>query len=145
MDKTVSGGKRSAPKKERSFFTCVLMSTALALLFGFFLLTLICIVGLTLKDPYQYTPMLAVAALFAAALFAGYFSARRYGKSGLACGAFSGLLLVGTLVLLAFAFEMRIHISLFAICAPAVIICGSIAGIVGVGAESTPKKKRRRF
>lgn len=145
MDKTVSGGKRSAPKKERSFFTCVLMGTALSLLFGFFLLTLVCIVGLNLKDPSQYTPMLAIAALFATALSAGYLSARRCGKSGLACGALSGLLLVGALVLLAFAFEMRIHISLFAICAPAVIICSSIAGIVGVGAESTPKKKRRRF
>ena len=145
MDKTVSGRKRSAPQKEKSFFVSVFVSTAIALTAGFFLLVLICFAGLSLKDPAQYTPKLAVAALFVTALLAGYLSARGHGKNGLACGALSGLLLVGVLVLLAFAFEMRIHISLFVICAPAVIVCSSIAGIVGVGADSTPKKKRKRF
>lgn len=143
MDKTVSGRKKSAPPKERSFFVSVFVSTAIALTVGFFLLVLICLMGLSLKDPAQYTPRFAIAALFATALLAGYLSARGHGKSGLACGSLSGLLLVGVLVLLAFAFEMRIHISLFMICAPAVMICSSIAGIVGVGADRTPKKKHK--
>ena len=143
MDKTVSGRKRSAPQKERSFFVSVFVSTAIALIFGFFLLILICLMGLSLKDPAQYTPMLAIAALFATSLLAGYLSARGHGKSGLACGALSALLLLGVLILLAFAFEMQIHIPLFGICAPAVIVCSSIAGIVGVGADRTPKKKHK--
>lgn len=143
MDKTVTAGKRSAPKKEKSFFVSVFLSTAIALGIGLSLLVVICFAGLSMKDPAHYTPMLAVAALFVTALAAGYFSARGHGKNGLACGALSGLLLVGVLVLLAFAFEMSIHISLFAICAPAVIICSALAGIVGVGAEPKPKKKHK--
>ena len=143
MDKTASVKKSAFQKKEKSFLSSVVLGTWSALAIGLFLLTAVCFLGLSMKDPGKYTPMLALAVLFLSALIGGYLAARSHQKSGLACGALAGIFMVGTLVLAAFAFGLRIHISLFVICAPALTIISAISGVVGVGAQPKPKRKRK--
>ncbi len=143
MDKTTTVKKRATQKNEKSFFVSVFLGTVISLVIGIVLLVVTCFLGLSMKDPDKYTPMLALAALFITALVSGYLAARAHRKSGLACGALSGILLIGILVLLAFAFGFGIHISLFAICAPAIVICSMLSGVVGVGADTPPRKKHK--
>lgn len=143
MDKTTTVKKGARQKNEKSFFVSVFLGTVISLVIGLILLVVTCFLGLSMKDPDKYTPMLSLASLFITALISGYLAARTHRKSGLACGALSGILLVGILVLLAFAFGYGIHISLFAICAPAVIVCSTLSGVVGVGADVQPKKKHK--
>ena len=140
MDKTLSGRSRTHEKKDKSFFAAVLIGTLTALAIGLVLLLASCFLGLSFDDPDRYTPILALASLFITALTGGYLSARTHRKNGLACGAVSGILLVGILVLLTFALGLGIRLPLFAICAPAVIVCAAIAGI-GSGTVKKPKHK----
>ena len=121
MDKTLSNRGRTRDKKEKSFFVSVFTSTLIALAVGLLLLLASCFLGLSLDDPDKFS----------------------HKKSGLVCGALSGVLLVGILVLLAFAFGLGIRISLFAICAPAAIVVASLAGLCGVGAGSVKKPKHK--
>lgn len=144
MDKTLFKHKHAGEKKEKSFFVSVFTSTLISLAVGLVLLVASCFLGLSLDDPDKFTPPLALGSLFITALLAGYFSARSHKKSGLLCGAVSGILLTGILVLLAFAFGLSIRLSLFAICAPAIIIFSAIAGICGVGAGTAKKKPRHK-
>ena len=143
MDKTLSNKKHAGTKKEKSFFVSVFIGTLIALGAGLLLLLAACFLGLSLDDPEKFTPPLALGSLFITALLAGYLSAHSHKKNGLLCGAVSGILLTGIMVLLAFAFGLGIRLSLFAICAPAVIICAAIAGICGVssGAAKKPRHK----
>ena len=143
MDKTLSNRGRTRDKKEKSFFVSVFTSTLIALAVGLLLLIASCFLGLSLDDPDKFTPPLALGSLFITALLAGYLSARSHKKSGLVCGALSGVLLVGILVLLAFAFGLGIRIPLFAICAPASIVVASLAGLCGVGSGSVKKPKHK--
>ena len=143
MDKTLSNKKHAGAKKEKSFFVSVFMGTIIALAVGLLLLLAVCFLGLSLDDPDKFTPPLALGSLFVTALLSGYLSARKHKKSGLLCGAVSGILLTGIMVLLAFAFSLGIRLSLFAICAPAIIVCAALAGICGVGSGSVKKPKHK--
>lgn len=143
MDKTLSNKKHAGAKKEKSFFVSVFTGTVIALVVGILLLLAACLIGLSLDDPDKLTAPLALGSLFVTALLAGYLSARGHKKNGLLCGAVSGILLTGIMVLLAFAFGLGIRLSLFAICAPAVIVCAAIAGICGVGSGSVKKPKHK--
>lgn len=143
MDKTVSGKSRAQNNKEKSFFVSVFIGTLIALAIGLVLLTLSGLLGLSLDDPDKFTAPLALAALFITSLLSGYISARRYGKNGLVCGAMSGILLIGILVLLAFAFGQSIRFPLFAICAPGILICAVIAGICGANAGTVKRPKHK--
>lgn len=119
------------------------IGTLISLAVGLLLLVASCFIGLSLDDPDKFTPPLALGSLFITALLSGYLSARKHKKNGLLCGAVSGILLTGIMVLLAFAFSLGIRLSLFAICAPAVVVCAAIAGICGVGSGSVKKPKHK--
>ncbi len=134
---------RSQPKKEKSFFVSVFIGAVISLVCGILLLMLSCVPMLSLEDPNRFAPVFGLAALFISAIVGGYLSARTHRKSGLACGALSALLLISVLVLLAFALELKIRTSLFIICAPSLVVCSAIAGICGVGSESSPKPKHK--
>lgn len=145
MSKSRTVKNRTQPKKEKSFFVSVFLGTLVSLAIGLILLVISCFAGLSMENPDQFTPIFALVSLFATALFGGYLSARAHRENGLFCGALSGILLVGILVLLVFAFSFSIKISLFLICAPAVIVCSAVAGVCGVnsGMNKKPKHKKK--
>lgn len=147
MDKSFNGKRHAREKKEKRFFVAVFTGTMLSLLAGLSLLLLLCFLALYLEDPTPYTPIFSLASLFITAIMGGYFSSRGHRKHGLACGTLSGILLVSFLILLAFAFGKAIRLSIFAICAPSIVICAAIAGIVGVdsGKSKRPKKHKLKF
>ena len=134
---------RTQPKKEKSFVVSIFIGAASALFCGISFLALACLPMLSLEDPGKFAPALGLASLFISTIIGGYLSARAHRKSGLACGALSALLLISTLVLLAFSIEATISISLFSICAPALIVCAAIAGICGVSAPTSKKPKHK--
>ena len=134
---------RSQPKKEKNFLVSVLIGTAVSLLTGMLLLALSCFPALMMEDPLRFAPAFAIVSLFVSTIFGSHISARTYGKNGLACGALSALLVIAVLVVGAFIFEWKIKTVLFAVCAPALLICAMIAGICGIGTEKTKKPRHK--
>ncbi len=144
MSKKTTVKNRTQPKKEKSFFVSVFLGTLFALLIGFLLLILSCFAGLSMEDPDQFTPIFSLVSLFITALSSGYIAARTHRENGLFCGALSGIFLIGILVLLVFAFSLSIKISLFFICAPAIIVSAALAGVCGVSAGTGKKTKHKK-
>lgn len=124
---------RSKPKKEKSFLFSVFSGACVSLVLGMLLLALFAIPALKLEDPTRFVPVFALIALFVSAAAGAHLSARFHGKSGLACGILSSLLLIMILVGLGFLFSLQIKPTLFTICAPSILVISAIAGICGVG------------
>ncbi len=144
MKKTKLPKNRTSPEKNKSFFVSVLIGTLIALAVGLLLLVIFTVIGLKLEDPEKFAPILALFSLFLTAVLGGYLSARTHKESGLFCGAASGILLIGILVLLVFACSFSIQLSLFAISAPAVIVLSALSGIGGVNGGRKKKPKRKK-
>ena len=134
---------RRGQKKEIGFPLSVLAGTVFSLLLGMALLALSCIPALSLADPLRFAPFFALACLFVSAAAGAYFAARLHGKSGLACGVLSALLLILAAVAMAGLFSLKIRVSLFMICAPALLIVSAVAGVCGVS-EREPKVHRHK-
>lgn len=124
---------RSKPKKEKSFLFSVCFGAFFSLALGVVLLTLFSLPALKLEDPTRFVPVFALISLFVSAAVGAHLSARFHGKSGLACGILSSLLLIVILVGLGFLFSLQIKPTLFTICAPSILVISAIAGICGVG------------
>ena len=120
-------------KKEKSFLSSVFSGACISLVLGMLLLTLFAIPALKLEDPLRFVPIFSLIALFVSAAIGAHFSARLHGKSGLACGVLSSLILIMALVALGFLFSLQIKPTLFIICAPSLLFISAIAGICGVG------------
>ncbi len=134
---------RHAPKKETGFLISVFSGAAFSMLLGMLLLALSCIPALSLADPLRFAPVFALASLFVSAAAGSYFAARLHGKSGLACGVLSALILILGIVAAACAFSLKIRVSLFMICAPILLIVAAVAGVCGVS-EHQPKAYRHK-
>ena len=124
---------RSKPRKEKSFLVSVCFGAFFSLFFGMLLLALLTVPALKLEDPLRFAPVFALISLFVSAAVGAHLSARFHGKSGLACGVLSSLLLIMVLVGLGFLFSLQIKPMLFMICAPSLLIVSAISGICGVG------------
>ena len=124
---------RSKPKTEKSFLFSVLFGAFFSLILGMLLLALLTVPALMLEDPLRFAPIFSLVALFISAIIGAHISARLHGKSGLACGMLSSLVMIMVLVALGFIFSLQIKTSLFMICAPSLLIISAIAGICGVG------------
>ena len=135
--------ERSQPKKERSFFVSILIGTVVSLCTGMLLLALSCFPALMMEDPARFAPAFSIVSLFVSTAVGSYLSARTYGKNGLACGAVSALLVIAVLVIGSLILEWKIKTVLFAVCAPALLICAMIAGICGIGTEKTKKPRHK--
>ena len=131
MSKKTTVKNRTQKGKEKSFFVSVFLGTVISLALGLLLLVLSCFAGLSIS-------------LFITALSGGYIAARTHRENGFFCGALSGVFLIGILVLLVFIFSLSIKISLFLICAPAVIVSSAVSGVCGVSAGTTQKHKRSK-
>ncbi|MBE6665678.1 MAG: TIGR04086 family membrane protein [Ruminococcaceae bacterium] len=123
---------RSQPKKEKSFLFSVCFGAFFSLFLGILLLALFSLPSLKLEDPLRFAPIFALISLFVSSAIGAHLSARFHGKSGLACGVLSSLLLIILLVGLGFLFSLQIKPTLFTICAPSMLIISAIAGICGV-------------
>ena len=145
MSKFPTVKSRTQPKKEKKFFVSVFLGTLISLAIGLLLLVIACFLGLSTEDPSRFTPIFSLVALFLTALFSGYISARTHRENGFLCGLLSGIFLVGILVIFVFTFRFTIRFSLFAICAPAVVIASSIAGIGGVNTNAPKARHRKKF
>ncbi|MBQ9748686.1 MAG: TIGR04086 family membrane protein [Clostridia bacterium] len=132
-------------KKRRQLPVAVCIGTLTGLTAGLLFLVLFTALGLTIQDPDRITPPLAIVALLACALICGYVSARLHGKSGFLCGILSGLMLLGILILTIFACRCVIRITLFAVCAPAVLVCAAVAGVCAVSGKKERPRKKHRF
>ncbi len=137
--------KKNGAGRSAGFFVCIPLGAFGALLLGLLLLSLCTAMGLKMEDPDRITPALAIAAFFFSSLFCGYVSARLHGKSGFFCGALSGLLFIGILILSVFALGRAIRFSLFAVCAPAAVICAALAGVCAVSRKTEKKRRKHRF
>lgn len=124
---------RSKPKKEKNFIFSVFFGAFFSLLLGMILLSVFSIPLLKLEDPLRFAPVFALIALFVSAAIGAHLSARFHGKSGLACGVLSSLVMIMILVGLGFLFSLQIKPTLFIICAPSLLVISAIAGICGVG------------
>ena len=124
---------RSKPKKEKNFIFSVFFGAFFSLLLGMILLSVFSIPLLKLEDPLRFVPVFALIALFVSAAIGAHLSARFHGKSGLACGVLSSLVMIMILVGLGFLFSLQIKPTLFIICAPSLLVISAIAGICGVG------------
>ncbi len=129
---------------QKSFPVSVFFGTLLSLCLGSILLLMLTFIALRLPDPGRFAPIMALFALFATALSSGYLSSRAHKEKGLLTGFLSGLLLVGILVLCAFAFSLSIRWNTFMIAAPAAVVCAAIAGVCGVSTPQKPKHKRKK-
>ncbi len=136
--------KTRSETKEKSFFVSVFIATLLSLVLGLLLLIPMTLLGLRLEDPDRFTPIFALISLFLTALAGGYTAARIHRENGLLCGALSGILLIGILILLVFAFSLSVRLTLFLTCAPAIVISSAAAGICGVSAGKEKKPKHRK-
>ncbi|MBR7161671.1 MAG: TIGR04086 family membrane protein [Clostridia bacterium] len=123
---------RSRTKKEKSFIVSVFSGALCSLLFGVLLTALFALPALKLEDPLRFAPVFGLASLFISAAVGAHLSARLHGKSGLACGMLSSLLLILVLVGLSFVFSVQIKPSLFSICAPSLLLLSAVSGILGV-------------
>jgi putative membrane protein (TIGR04086 family) len=144
MSKSKAFKGRTQPKHEKSFFVSVFLGTLISLAIGIALLLIACFTGLSMEDPDRLIPIFSLISLFITALLGGYLSARAHRENGLFCGALSGILLIGILVLFVFALSLSIRVSLFLICGPAVIISAAVAGVCGVSADTDKKPKHKR-
>ena len=135
---------RSPQKKEVGFLTAVLIGTAFSLALGMILLALLCIPALALSDPLRFAPAFALSALFISAAAGAFLSAKLHGKSGLACGILTALMLIICLVALCFIFSLKIRTTLFFICAPVLLLVSAFAGLRGVSAPS-PKMRHHKM
>ena len=144
MSKKSTVKNRTQSGKEKSFFVSVFLGTLLSLVIGLLLLVISCFAGLSMEDPEKLAPVFALISLFITALLGGYIAARTHKENGFFCGALSGILLVGILVLLVFAFSLSIKISLLLICAPAVIVSSAVAGVCGVSAGKKPRSVHKK-
>ncbi len=124
---------RSKPKKEKSFIFSVFFGAVFSFLLGMLLLVLFSFPALMLEDPLRFAPIFSLISLFVSATVGAHISARLHGKSGLACGMLSSLVLIMALVALGFIFSLQIKTSLFIICAPSLLVVSAVAGICGVG------------
>lgn len=135
---------RSPQKKETGFLTAVLIGAAFSLILGMILLALCCIPALALADPLRFAPVFALVCLFVSAAAGAYLAARLHGKSGLACGILSALTLIIGMIALCFILSLKIRMSLFFICAPALLLVSAFAGLRGVSAPS-PKMRHHKM
>ena len=136
------GKKRGAKKTERKLAVCVATGVCFALLLGILFLLLCTVIGLKTEDPDRITPPLALVSFFLCALLCGHLAARLYGKNGLFCGMLAGLLFVALLILTVFMLGRALRFSLFAVCAPAAIVCAATAGAC---VKKEKRRKKRRF
>lgn len=134
---------RRQQKKETSFPISVLTGALLSLLLGLLLLALSCIPALSLADPLRFAPVFALASLFVSAAFGAFSAARLHGKSGLACGMLSSLVFILGIVATACALSLKIRVSLFMICAPALLIISAVAGVCGVSEKEIKPYKHK--
>ena len=136
-----------APKKETGFLRSVLTGGAFSLVLGMILLALSCIPALALSDPLRFAPVFALVCLFVSAAAGAYLAARLHTKSGLACGILSALSLIVGVIVLCFILSLKIRVSLFFICAPALLLVSAVAGVCGVSEKDVKphKHKASRF
>ena len=132
-----------APNKETGFLRSVLTGAAFSLILGMVLLALCCIPALALPDPLRFAPVFALVCLFVSAVSGSYLASRLHGKSGLACGLLSSLALIVGIVALCFILSLKIRVSLFFVCAPALLLVSAVAGIFGVS-KKAPKVRKHK-
>ena len=134
---------RRQPKKAMGLIPSVFAGALLSVLLGMLLLVISCFPALALSDPLRFAPVFAIASLFVATAVGAYTAAKLHGKSGLACGVLSTLVLILAIVSAACAFSLKIRFSLFMICAPILLIVSAISGISGVS-EKEMKPHRHK-
>ena len=134
---------RGQSKKTFGFPTAILAGALVSVLLGMVLLALSCIPILALSDPLRFAPVFALASLFISAAVGAHIAAKLHGKSGLACGVLSALVLILVLVLIACILSLKIRMTLFTICAPALLLTAAVAGISGVS-EKAPKVHKHK-
>lgn len=138
---------RGQTKREIGFPAAVLAGALISVLLGMLLLALSCIPVLSLSDPLRFVPIFALASLFIANAVGARTAARLHGKSGLACGMLSALALILILVTTACILSLKIRLTLFTVCAPALLLTAAVAGISGVSkkAPKVHKHKHAKF
>ena len=135
---------RGQSKKAVGFPTAILAGALVSLLLGMLLLALSCIPVLALSDPLRFAPAFALASLFIATAVGAHIAAKLHGKSGLACGVLSALLLILLLVTIACILSLKIRMTLFTVCAPALLLTAAVSGIRGVSEKAPKVHKHKR-
>ena len=134
---------RGQSKKSVGFLTAILAGALVSVLLGMILLALSCIPVLLLSDPLRFAPVFALASLFISTAVGARTAAKLHGKSGLACGVLSALVLILLLVMIACVLSLKIRMTLFTICAPALLLTSAVTGISGVS-EKAPKVHKHK-
>ena len=133
---------RGQSKKTFGFPTAILAGAIVSLLLGMILLALSCIPVLALSDPLRFAPVFALASLFISAAVGARTAAKLHGKSGLACGVLSALVMILLLVMIACILSLKIRMPLFTVCAPALLLTAAVAGISGVSEKKSKHKHK---
>ena len=141
MNKTIS----AKADQEKNLFLCAARGLAVSALTAILASILSCLISLSLDDPDKYTKIFALVSLFIASGIGGHITARARGKNAFLCGLVLGIMIVGLIVTLCLSLTMPINMSLFAICAPSVLVTAILGAITGVGKQkkNKPKKKRK--
>ena len=134
---------RGQMKKELGFPTAILAGALVSVLLGMLLLALSCIPVLAFSDPLRFAPVFALASLFISTAVGAHTAAKLHGKSGLACGVLSALALILILITVACILSLKIRVTLFTVCAPALLLTAAVAGISGVS-EKAPKVHKHK-
>lgn len=140
MNKTVS----AKADKEKNIFLCAAGGLAVAIICALILSVITGIIGLSLDDPDKYVGIFALASLFIASMVGGYATMYKRGKNAALCGLINGLMIIAVMVLAAFSFGLGINISLFAICAPSVIVTSILGAVSGGGKKKSSKTKSKK-
>jgi putative membrane protein (TIGR04086 family) len=141
MNKTASLKNSS----ERGLLLCALRGLLSAVLVSLALAALTATLGLAMKTPTEYTKIFACISLFGAAFAGGFSAAKAKGSGTLICGALTALFIIALTALLSLALSLKINYSLFAFCAPCVLICSVLGANIGVGFSAIGAKKKKKI
>jgi len=139
MNKTASAKEKSG----QGIITCALRGLISAIVVSLAVSAITAAVGLSTEDPGGYIKIFASVSLFCAAFAGGFAAARAKGSATLLCGALTGAFILALIALLSLCFSLRLNISLFALCAPCVLICSVLGANIGVCSRTGTGKKRK--
>ncbi len=141
MNKTASFKNDS----EKGLIFCALRGLLSATLVSLALAALTSILGLAMKTPTEYAKIFACISLFGAAFAGGFSAAKAKGNGTLICGALTALFIVALSALLSLALSLKVNYSLFAFCAPCVLLCSVLGANIGVGFSTLGTKKKKKI
>ena len=141
MNKTAS----AKIHEEKNLFLCALRGLAVSALSALLTALISSAFALSLSDPDKYIKIFALVCLFVSSGFGGRAAARAKGKSAFLCGAFVGIIMIGVTVILCLALSLAIDPTLFAICAPTVLVTAILGAVSGVGTPKKSKRKKKKF